>query len=90
MGLAPNTLYYGDCLEWLPCFPSESVDLIYLDPPFNSNTSYNLLFGNGAGHRRNGGRTAQVRASTRPKDSAARAVFDKLRAEAVKRGKEAD
>ena len=31
-----------------------------------------------------------VRALTRPKDSAARAVFDKLRAEAVKRGKEAD
>ena len=57
MGLAPNTLYCGDCLEWLPCFPSESVDLIYLDPPFNSNTSYYLLFGNGAGHRRNGGWT---------------------------------
>lgn len=83
MGLAPNTLYYGDCLEWLPCFPSESVDLIYLDPPFNSNTSYNLLF--------NGVTPADmVRALTRPKDSAARAVFDKLRAEAVKRGKEAD
>ena len=26
MSLKPNTLYYGDCLEWLPRFPSESVD----------------------------------------------------------------
>ena len=59
-GLQPNTLYYGDCLEWLPRFPSESVDLIYLDPPFNSNTSYNLLFGNGKARR--GGKSAQVRA----------------------------
>ena len=60
MSLEPNTLYYGDCLEWLPRFPPESVDLIYLDPPFNSNTNYNLLFGNGQPKR--GGRTAQVRA----------------------------
>ena len=62
MGLAPNTLYYGDCLEWLPRFPSESVDLVYLDPPFNSNTNYNLLFGNGGQKRRGARRSAQVRA----------------------------
>ena len=61
MGLSPNTLYYGDCLEWLPRFPSESVDLIYLDPPFNSNASYNLLFGNGQ-PKRSGARSAQVQA----------------------------
>ena len=61
MVLAANTLYYGDCLEWLPQFPSESVDLIYLDPPFNSNQSYNLLFGNGQ-PKPNGSRSAQVRA----------------------------
>ena len=61
MSLAANTLYYGDCLEWLPQFPSESVDLIYLDPPFNSNTDYNLLFGNGK-QETNGSRSAQVRA----------------------------
>ena len=60
MGLAPNTLYYGDCLDWLPRFPFESVDLIHLDPPFNSNQSYNLLFGNGS-PKGNGGRSAQVR-----------------------------
>ena len=40
----PKTLYYGDNLEVLRDFPSECVDLVYLDPPFNSNRSYNVLF----------------------------------------------
>lgn len=40
----PNTLYYGDNLTILRDFPAECVDLIYLDPPFNSNRSYNVLF----------------------------------------------
>lgn len=40
-----NTLFYGDNLEILREYvPSESVDLIYLDPPFNSARSYNVLF----------------------------------------------
>ena len=40
-----NTLYYGDNLEVLRDYiPSESVDLVYLDPPFNSNATYNVLF----------------------------------------------
>ncbi|MCW7071584.1 MAG: DNA methyltransferase [Methanophagales archaeon] len=40
-----NRLYYGDNLTILRrYFPDESVDLIYLDPPFNSNASYNILF----------------------------------------------
>jgi DNA modification methylase len=39
-----NTLYFGDNLEWLPQIPDESVDLIYLDPPFNSKATYNLLY----------------------------------------------
>ena len=42
-----NRLYFGDNLEFLrnrDYFPSESIDLIYLDPPFNSNQSYNILF----------------------------------------------
>ncbi len=40
-----NTLYFGDNLELLRAnVPSESVDLIYLDPPFNSNARYNVLF----------------------------------------------
>ena len=43
--MVPQTLYYGDCLDWMRKWPSECVDLIYLDPPFNSNTDYNILFG---------------------------------------------
>ncbi|MEU7913465.1 DNA methyltransferase [Microbispora bryophytorum] len=40
-----NKLYYGDNLDVLrEHVPDESVDLIYLDPPFNSNRSYNVLF----------------------------------------------
>src|ERR1017187_3197397 len=40
-----NRLYYGDNLDVLrQNVTSESVDLIYLDPPFNSNRSYNVLF----------------------------------------------
>lgn len=42
-----NVLYYGDNLEILrkpECFPDECIDLIYLDPPFNSKRSYNVLF----------------------------------------------
>ena len=37
-------LYAADCLEVLINMPSESVDLIYLDPPFNSKANYNLPF----------------------------------------------
>lgn len=42
-----NHLYYGDNLEVLRdrnAFPDECVDLIYLDPPFNSNATYSHLF----------------------------------------------
>ena len=40
-----NTLYYGDNLKILREYiKDESVDLIYLDPPFNSNRNYNVLF----------------------------------------------
>jgi len=48
--VANNALYYGDNLQVLrEHVPSESVDLIYLDPPFNSNRSYNVLFHNKSG-----------------------------------------
>ena len=41
----PNRLYFGDNLDILRQYvPDESVDLIYLDPPFNSNATYNVLF----------------------------------------------
>src|SRR5881394_1608884 len=42
-----NRLYFGDNLMWLSDrkeFPDASVDLVYLDPPFNSNADYNVLF----------------------------------------------
>src|SRR5665811_1495818 len=40
-----NRLYYGDNIEILRKeIKDESVDLIYLDPPFNSKRDYNLLF----------------------------------------------
>ena len=40
-----NQLYFGDNLNILRDYVAdESVDLIYLDPPFNSNATYNVLF----------------------------------------------
>jgi DNA modification methylase len=40
-----NVLYYGDNLEILRKYiPDNSIDLIYLDPPFNSKATYNVLF----------------------------------------------
>ena len=57
----PNTLYYGDNLDILRQYvPDESVDLIYLDPPFNSNASYNVLFKEQSGE----GSPAQIKAFT--------------------------
>ena len=45
-----NRLFYGDNLEVLrDRIPDESVDLVYLDPPFNSNRNYNVLFKQTAG-----------------------------------------
>jgi len=47
-----NRLLFGDNLGWLrnkAIFPDESVDLVYLDPPFNSNADYNVLFREASG-----------------------------------------
>ena len=47
-----NRLYYGDNLDVLRgCIDDESVDLIYLDPPFNSQATYNVLFRSTAGEK---------------------------------------
>ena len=47
--MTPQTLCYGDCLDWMGRWPADCVDLIYLDPPFNSNANYDILFGEGNG-----------------------------------------
>jgi site-specific DNA-methyltransferase (adenine-specific) len=46
-----NKLYYGDNLDILRGYPPASVDLIYLDPPFNSNRDYNVIFRDESGNR---------------------------------------
>ncbi len=54
-----NRLYFGDNLRILrEEIPAESVDLIYLDPPFNSNANYNVLFKEKGGEES----AAQIRA----------------------------
>jgi site-specific DNA-methyltransferase (adenine-specific) len=47
-----NRLLFGDNLNWLrkkEIFPDASIDLVYLDPPFNSNADYNVLFREASG-----------------------------------------
>ena len=57
--MAENFLYYGDNLDILRRHVAdESVDLIYLDPPFNSQQNYNVLFAEHNGSRS----AAQIRA----------------------------
>jgi site-specific DNA-methyltransferase (adenine-specific) len=59
VSMADNVLYYGDNLEILRRYiEKESIDLIYLDPPFKSDRDYNILFA-----ERNGSQTAaQIKA----------------------------
>lgn len=39
-----NKLYFGNNFDWLQLIEPNSVDLVYLDPPFNSKAQYNLLY----------------------------------------------
>jgi len=75
-----NTLYYGDNLDILRRYvPDESVDLVYLDPPFNSNASYNVLFGGKGGKMS----AAQIKAfddTWHWDESAGRAYFETVEA----------
>ena len=49
--LATNVLYYGDNLDSLRRYlPDAAVDLVYLDPPFNSNRDYNVIFRDESGN----------------------------------------
>ena len=43
--LEPNKLFWGDNLHIMRSLPSESIDLIYIDPPFFSGRNYNVIFG---------------------------------------------
>ena len=43
--LEPNRLYYGDNLHVLRTLPSNSIDLIYIYPPFFSGSDYNVIWG---------------------------------------------
>jgi DNA modification methylase len=44
--LAPNTLYFGDNLQVMRThIATASVDLCYIDPPFNSKRNYNQIYG---------------------------------------------
>ena len=50
--MADNLLYYGDNLDVLRRYVAdESVDLVYLDPPFKSDQTYNVLFAEQDGTR---------------------------------------
>jgi site-specific DNA-methyltransferase (adenine-specific) len=74
-----NQLYYGDNLAVLrESIADESVDLVYLDPPFNSNAGYNVLFKAPAGQKSE----AQIEAfedTWHWTESAARAYEDVIR-----------
>lgn len=81
-----NTLYYGDNLQVLrQHIKDESIDLIYLDPPFNSNANYNVLFDERDGTRA----AAQIQAfeDTWRWDAAAAEAFEST---IVQGGKVAD
>jgi DNA modification methylase len=74
--VSDNTLYYGDNLDILRRYvKDETVDLIYLDPPFKSNQDYNVLFAEQDGSRA----AAQIMAfedTWRWDESAARAFHE--------------
>ncbi len=42
MGVEPNRVYQGDCVEWLGRVEPGSVDLVFADPPFNIGYDYDL------------------------------------------------
>jgi DNA modification methylase len=51
-GLDTQIIYCGDCLEQLERLPEACIDLIYIDPPFNSNRNYEVFWGETKENRR--------------------------------------
>ena len=47
LNMKQNNLICGDCKDWLPFIPDNSIDLICIDPPFFSNRYYAVVWGNG-------------------------------------------
>ena len=81
-----NVIYYGDNLDILREYiPKDSVDLVYLDPPFKSQQQYNLLYRNVKGEPAE----AQVRAfsDTWKWNRAARATYESLMEDPLVPGK---
>jgi site-specific DNA-methyltransferase (adenine-specific) len=78
MSFNTNKLFYGDNLEILRSnrIPSKSIDLIYLDPPFNSKANYNIFFKEASGEHS----TAQIQAFSDfwHWDAASRAAYEHL------------
>jgi hypothetical protein len=59
--LDTRVIYCGDCLDQLRRLPEQCVDLIYIDPPFNSNRSYEVFWGETKEKRAFDGRLALTR-----------------------------
>ena len=64
-----NTLYYGDNLEIMKSLweehPQGFIDLIYIDPPFNSKRNYNILYEDMIQDASNGGRNTALKEAFR-------------------------
>lgn len=60
--LKPYTIYCGDNLKMLNEIPDETVDLVYIDPPFNSNRNYEVFWGDSAEKRAFNDRFGDARA----------------------------
>jgi site-specific DNA-methyltransferase (adenine-specific) len=65
--LATNVLYYGDSLDILRRYvPDAAVDLVYLDPPFNSNRDDNVIGSVESANATDAQELAWVKTATRP------------------------
>ena len=74
-----NQLYYGDNLEIMRNeIPDESVDLCYIDPPFNSNRNYNLIYNDNSKSSKTDTAQAQMFVDTWVWDSRTQSEYEKI------------